>query len=163
MTVVAYFFSTAALLLYSLSYFFNSKKTYLVLRLSGNVFFSFSYLAIGAYVPITDLAAWAEENKSYRGSVLACCGGDAAEMTKRSPMSYIDTIARANLKIFHGKHDPCVPFTHSLRLYNALLAKYPEASVYLDIFDGGHEIDMQTAVYRILSQYESAEKTEITG
>ena len=121
------------------------------------------FKAIGAYVPITDLAAWAEENKNYRGSVLACCGNDAAEMAKRSPMSYLDTIAKANLKIFHGKHDPCVPFAHSLRLYHALLEKYPEASVYLDIFDGGHQIDMKTAVYWILSQYSSTEKIEITG
>jgi hypothetical protein len=52
---------------------------------------------------------------------------------------------------------------HSVRLYNALVEKYPEASVYLDIFDGGHEIDMNTAVYWILSQYESAEKIKITG
>lgn len=121
------------------------------------------FKAIGAYVPITDLAAWAEENKNYRGSVLACCGNDTAEMAKRSPMSYIDTIARANLKIFHGKQDSCVPYMHSVRLYNALVEKYPEASVYLDIFDGGHEIDMNTAVYWILSQYESAEKIKITG
>lgn len=84
-------------------------------------------------------------------------------MCKRSPVHYIDTIAKANLKMFHGKYDPVVPVTHSITLFNALMAKYPAASVYLDIFDGGHEIDMQAAVYRIMSQYNPAEKSLVTG
>lgn len=41
--------STVALCLYSLSYFFNNKKKYLILQLVGNVFLSFSYLLMGAY------------------------------------------------------------------------------------------------------------------
>ena len=41
--------STVALILYSLSYFFNSKRNYLILQLTGNVFLSFSYLFIGSY------------------------------------------------------------------------------------------------------------------
>ena len=121
------------------------------------------FKAIGAYVPITELAKWAEESDGYRQHILACCGDDGEEMLKRSPISYLDTIAKANLKIFHGKHDPVVPVSHSIRLYNALIQKYPTASVYLDIFDGGHEIDMQTAVYWIMSQYKNIEKTAITG
>ncbi len=50
-----------------------------------------------------------------------------------------------------------------MRLYNALMQKYPTVSVYLDIFDGGHEIDMQTAMYWIMSQYKTIEKAAITG
>lgn len=41
--------STVALALYSFSYFFNHKRNYLILQLSGNVFLSFSYLLIGSY------------------------------------------------------------------------------------------------------------------
>ena len=41
--------STIALCLYSASYFFNTKKNYLIFQLSGNVFLSLSYLLIGAY------------------------------------------------------------------------------------------------------------------
>ena len=41
--------STVALCLYSLSYFFNNKKSYLILQLFGNVFLSLSYLFIGSY------------------------------------------------------------------------------------------------------------------
>lgn len=121
------------------------------------------FKAIGAYVPITDLTKWVEESEGYRRHILACCGDSIEEMLKRSPISYLDTIAKANLKIFHGKHDPVVPVSHSMKLYNALMEKYPSASVYLDIFDGGHEIDMQTAVYWIMSQYKNTEKTAITG
>ena len=49
MTELAYILSIIALILYSASYFFNSKKSYLIIQLSGNVFLSMSYLAIGAY------------------------------------------------------------------------------------------------------------------
>ena len=121
------------------------------------------FKAIGAYVPITDLTKWSKENANYAPHVLACCGDSGAEMRKRSPISYIDSIAKANLKIFHGKYDPVVPVSHSLELYNALMEKHPTASVYLDIFDGGHEIDMQTAEYWIMSQYKNTEKTTVTG
>ena len=84
-------------------------------------------------------------------------------MLKRSPIRYIDTIAKANLKIFHGKYDSVVPVSHSLTFYNALLEKYPQASVYLDIFDGGHEMDMKIAEYWLLSQYKKALNTSVTG
>ena len=49
MTTLAFLMSTAALGLYSLSYFFNNKRNYLILQLTGNVFLSVSYLLIGAY------------------------------------------------------------------------------------------------------------------
>lgn len=41
--------STIALVLYSISYFFNTKKSYLVVQLTGNVFLSVSYLLLGSY------------------------------------------------------------------------------------------------------------------
>ena len=81
----------------------------------------------------------------------------------RSPVTYVDAIAKANLKIFHGKYDSTVPHTHSLEMYNLILEKHPTARVFLDIFDGGHEIDLNTAAYWFLSQYEEQEMTEVTG
>ena len=121
------------------------------------------FRAVGAYVPITDLEKWSEENASYREHILACCSGSAEQMRRRSPISYIDTIARANLKIFHGKYDNVVPVTHSIELYLKIFEKYPKAKVYLDIFDGGHEIDMEAAMYWLLSQYSGKKKTVVTG
>ncbi len=78
-------------------------------------------------------------------------------------MTYIAVIARANLKIFHGKYDPVVPVSQSLELFSELMKKYPKSRVFLDIFDGGHEIDMEQAMYWIISQYEGKGKTKVTG
>jgi dipeptidyl aminopeptidase/acylaminoacyl peptidase len=121
------------------------------------------FKAIGAFVPITDLAKWSIENPGYGVRVEACCGTDEEELAKRSPISYIDTIAKANLKIFHGKFDSVVPVTQSITLYDAIMKKYPTARVFLDIFDGGHQIDMKQAAYWILSQYNKKEITTVTG
>ena len=121
------------------------------------------FKAIGAFVPITDLEKWAAENEGYRPHILSCCGGSAEEMKKRSPINYIDRIASSNLKLFHGKYDDVVPVSHSLELFNAILEKHPAASVYLDIFDGGHEMDMESATHWILSQYQKEQKIKITG
>lgn len=119
--------------------------------------------AIGAFVPITDLEKWAEQNKNYRKHVLACCESDEQEMKKRSPMTYAENIAKANLKIFHGKFDPVVPVSHSIELYNHIVENYEGSRTFLDIFDGGHQIDMEQAMYWILSQYNKSEKTTVTG
>lgn len=121
------------------------------------------FKAIASFVPITDLKQWTKESAHYGKHVIACCGEDNEEMRKRSPMSRIDTIAKANVKIFHGKFDPIVPYTHSLKLYNEIFKKYPKCNVYLDIFDGGHELDKNAAMYWILSQYKKQHKTEFTG
>ena len=48
--------SIAALCLFSLSYFFNNKRNYLISQLSGNVFLSLSYLLIGAYFAMVAVA-----------------------------------------------------------------------------------------------------------
>ena len=123
------------------------------------------FKAIGAYVPITDLSKWAEQNADYRENVRTCCENSTLEMAKRSPMSYVDKIAMANLKIFHGKFDPVVPVSHSLELYAKIMECHPSSRVFLDIFDGGHEIDMNTAMYWILSQYKDStdNKAMVTG
>lgn len=121
------------------------------------------FKAVGASVPITDLRQWAQENKDYRPHVLACCGDSEEEMLERSPMTYAQTIAKANLKIFHGKFDPVVPVHHTIDLYERIGQIDPRASVFLEIFDGGHEIDMQSAMYWLLSQYRGKEVIQVTG
>ena len=121
------------------------------------------FKAAAAFVPITDLKKWTEENAGYREHVLACCSGSEEEMMKRSPVSYLETIAKANLKIFHGKFDPVVPVTHSIDLYDRLMEIAPASRVFLDIFDGGHEIDMEAAFYWLLSQYNEKVKVAVTG
>jgi len=121
------------------------------------------FKAIGAFVPITDLGKWAEENPHYRPHVLACCNGEQEQMLLRSPCNYKETILRANLKIFHGKYDPVVPVSQSLRLYADLMAMDPKARVFLDIFDGGHQLDMPQAMHWLLSQYHPEKLAQVTG
>lgn len=121
------------------------------------------FKAIGAFVPITDLRKWVKETVEYRPHILACCGENEEEMFRRSPVAYIDIIAKANLKIFHGKYDPTVPVSQSLELYAALMEKYPRCRVFLDIFDGGHQTDMDLAIHWLLSQYQKKELTKVTG
>lgn len=118
------------------------------------------FRAVGAYVPICDLGKWIEQNDDYSEHVLACCGD---EIDVRSPINYLDIIAKSNLKIFHGKFDPVVPVSQSVKFYNNLTEKYPDARVFLDVFDGGHEMDMEVAMYWILSQYKKEIKTTVTG
>ena len=121
------------------------------------------FRAVGAYVPITDLAAWCEENKSYAPHVRACCSDDEAEMVRRSPITYADRLATANVKIFHGKYDDVVPFSHSMRLFDKIQKIAPASRVFLDVFDGGHQIDMTAAMHWICHQYEKKEFTRVTG
>lgn len=121
------------------------------------------FRAIGAFVPITDLKLWTEENTNYRQHVLACCSEDEEQMMLRSPITYADTIIKANLKIFHGKYDPVVPVSQSIRLFEKLMQLDPKARVFLDIFDGGHQMDMNQAMYWLLSQYAEKEQTQVTG
>ena len=111
------------------------------------------FKAIGAFVPITDLARWEKQNPGYSRHVRGCCLDSEEEMLRRSPVSYLDVIAKANLKIFHGKYDRVVPVSQSIEFFNTLNEKYPASSVYLDIFDGGHEMDMNVAEYWLISQY----------
>lgn len=123
-------------------------------------FWPAQFRAVGAVVPITDLNCWVQESKDYRPHILACCG---EELAARSPMTYADSIAKANLKIFHGKYDPVVPVHHSTDLYTQIQKINPSARVFLDIFDGGHEIDMETAMHWLLTQYEDRNVTQVTG
>ena len=121
------------------------------------------FRAVGAVVPICDLALWREQNAHYSSHIDACCSSDAEEMRLRSPITYIDTIAKCNLKIFHGKWDPVVPIGQSLGFYSEMMRRHPGARVYLDIFDGKHEIDMETAMHWLITQGDTAALDSVTG
>lgn len=56
MRILSYIMSIIALALYCGSYFFNSKKKYLILQLNGNLFLSLSYLFMGAYFTMVSAA-----------------------------------------------------------------------------------------------------------
>jgi hypothetical protein len=44
-----------------------------------------------------------------------------------------------------------------------MMRRHPDARVFLDIFDGKHQIDMEQAIYWLESQYQKKEMTEVTG
>ena len=56
MNILSYIMSTIALVLYCGSYFFNNKKKYLIMQLSGNIFLSVSYFFMGAYFTMISVA-----------------------------------------------------------------------------------------------------------
>ena len=126
------------------------------------------FRAVASFVPITDLISWHTYSDHYRPHIEACLGGTPEEVGEdaykaRSPISYVDELARANLKIFHGKFDRSVPFDHSMRLYNLLCERHPTSRVFLDIFDGGHEMNPQSALTWFASQMGERQLTSVTG
>ena len=121
------------------------------------------FRAIAAFVPITDLDKWSKENQSYGNHIEYCAGFDIGERNKRSPIFYLDTVAKSNLKIFHGKYDGCVPVSQSVDFYLELSGKYPKSRVFLDVFDGGHEFKSELFRTWILSQYKPHIASDVTG
>lgn len=121
------------------------------------------FFAVASFVPICNLSDWCIENENYAKHVLACCSSDEREMEKRSPVSYLSGLSRANVKIFHGKYDSCVPVSQSINLYTEMQKLYPKSRLFLDVFDGGHELDMNAAEYWFMTQYKKHEKIAVTG
>ena len=120
------------------------------------------FKAVAAFVPITNLKKWYAQNPNYAPHVKACCGSKA-EMIRRSPISFMDGIAKANVKIFAGKYDPVVPVSHSEDFYRAMCKKYPDAKIYLDIFDGGHDMDLDLAAHFYHSQITKPQTDKVSG
>ncbi len=120
------------------------------------------FRSVTAFVPVTDVNGFAKANAHYANHADACCGTEE-QMYLRSPIAYYDSIARANVKIFAGKYDKVVPFRQSLDFYNEMLTRHPDAKIYLDIFDGGHEYIEKLADEWIISQYTGEKGIEVTG
>jgi predicted esterase len=98
-----------------------------------------------SFCGISDLSAWHGENSSYARHMEACCGGPpsgdaAAQYRERSPIAHAQRLAQARLCIFHGKFDRAVPFTHAVKVFDAVNAAAPASKVFLRIFDGAHDM-----------------------
>ena len=120
------------------------------------------FRAIAAFAPISDLSRWRGEAPAYLPHIDHCCKSEE-ELLLRSPIHYFDTIAKANLKIFHGRIDDVVPFRQSIDFYNEMLTRYPKSRIYIDIFDGGHQFDLNLCRNWILSQYRRPKLDKVTG
>lgn len=120
------------------------------------------WTAVSSWCPITDVAAWHGQNPNYTPHIAACCGGVPgesvfvdAEYRAKSPIHHLDGLSEARVFIHHGKQDRSVPFTHTLSLYNRLLEHAPEAEVYCEIFDGGHDFFPERGLDWLASQAKS--------
>lgn len=127
--------------------------------------------AVDAWVPISSLADWHTQsldlNPKYSRHLEACCGGTPQDKPEeyeyRSPITYVKELAKANLRINHGRYDPIVPFTQSVKLYNAILEYNEKTKTYLNIFDGGHEMHIDEAIEWFDSQTKETKATYVTG
>ena len=120
---------------------------------------------VSSWCPITDLAAWYHENPHYAPHIAACCGGEPGaspevdrEYYLRSPINLVDKLVAGRVYINHGRYDRSVPYTHSLRLYNALCQKGGETQ-FLNIFPGGHELRIEEAFAQLEAEAEGKELT----
>lgn len=106
---------------------------------------------VSCWVPITDLAAWHEENPGYAPHIAACCGGAPGtseevdrEYRERSPIFKVEALSGVPLALHHGRFDPVVSYAHSWNL--ALeLERRASKRFFFDIFDGEHDIRYHTA------------------
>ena len=104
------------------------------------------FRAVEVWCAVSDLVKWHEFQpqcqSDYSPHIEACLGGTPAERPdeyiKRSPARHVELLKELPVSIHHGRHDPVVPFAHSVELAKKLEAT-GNTGVYLDIFDGGHE------------------------
>lgn len=89
--------STVALCLYSISYFFNTKRNYLIFQLSGNVFLSMSYLLMGSYFTMVSviigiargIICYVYEKKDKKVPVYVILGLCAATVTSYFIINFV--------------------------------------------------------------------------
>ena len=104
------------------------------------------FRAVEVWCAVSDLVKWHEFQphcqSDYSPHIEACFGGvpaeRMAEYIKRSPARHVELLKDLPVSIHHGRHDPVVPFAHSVELAKKLEAAGNDR-VYLDVFDGGHE------------------------
>lgn len=128
-----------------------------------------AFTAVSAWCPITDVAAWHEQNPRYRQRIEACMGGPPGASPEvdrryhdRSPINHTATMARATLSVHHGRGDTSVPWRHTWELACAVLEHDPSA-FYVELFDGGHEIHLDRAFAWFDGFVELTDGGELTG
>ncbi len=130
---------------------------------------AFRWDAVSSWCPITDLAAWQQENPNYRAHIEAVCGGAPgqspeidAEYHERSPLHVASALANCRLQIGHGREDRSVPYTHSWKIAQAIEACQPEA-FYFSLFAGGHELHHAAAFEFFDGTVKAAATEEMTA
>jgi dipeptidyl aminopeptidase/acylaminoacyl peptidase len=106
---------------------------------------------VSSWVPITDLAAWHDQQPDYATNIAACCGGVPGasqevdrEYRERSPLLRAEALSEVTLSLHHGRFDPVVSYSHSWQLAQQL-EQCGAARFFFEIFDGAHDIHYDTA------------------
>lgn len=112
-----------------------------------------------AWASITDLVAWYDEsrlkNNKYAGDILECTNSSDGVLNKeeakdRSPLYWetpLEKLGDTEVHIYAGVHDGVtgsVPFTHSIRFYNKLLADAGVADSSAYVSDDEVEVLVRT-------------------
>jgi len=128
------------------------------------------FRAISSWCPITDLAAWHDQNAGYAPGIEACCGGKPGtspevdkEYRERSPLFQVAKMASANLSVHHGRFDKSVPYSHTINLARELEKLGPK-NFFFEIFDGGHDILYEDAFrwFDKLARPETKQEKQLT-
>jgi len=134
--------------------FGNSGGGHMALLMANYTPALFNYII--ANCSVTDLVKWRNENPGYKVHVESCLSGSPNKTNiknymYRSPIHQVDNMAKAHLKIIHGRDDKSVPVNHSIDLYNILHAQYPTSDISLEITDMGHEFDCSYVLNTFIS------------
>lgn len=103
------------------------------------------FAAVVAHRPITNLSQWYYETTSFRkGWLEAELGGKPNEVPfeyqRRSPYSQVQNLRHVPVALTHGTLDTVVPVTHSISMYEAMVADGAEQVVFYT-YEGGHSDD----------------------
>ena len=118
---------------------------------------------VSAWCPISDLAAWAGQNKYYRPHIEHCLGGSPHSgdprvqlaYRDRSPLEHVASALDTVVSLHHGKWDDSVPASQSIAFLHAALTCRPEAPLYVEVFNGGHEIRYEQAFAELAAAFEA--------
>lgn len=103
------------------------------------------FAAVVAHRPITNLSQWYYETTPFRrGWLEAELGGKPNEAPfeyqRRSPYSQVQNLRHVPVALTHGTLDTIVPVTHSISMYEALIANQAEHVSFYP-YEGGHSDD----------------------
>lgn len=98
--------------------------------------------SVCAAFPMTDLAAWTEEQPGYLGPITQAHGFDPANagpaLRDLSPLHHLAAFAKLPVFLLHGDADPTVPVHHS-RDFAAALRAAGGCVTYHEVPGGGHD------------------------
>ncbi len=105
------------------------------------------WAAVSAWVPITSLREWWEQQNGYAKHIVACCGGKPGdsqevdfEYLRRSPRTFITNAANTPVRICHGQMDNTIYVQQTWKTFS-WLADIPGHRLSFFSDSAGHHAD----------------------